>query len=467
MRRFWFLISFLLISWSGFSQGYKIEIKVDGMADSTIYLAYHYGNKKFMYDTIIMDHQGKVIVEGEDPLPGGVYLVVMPQMNYFEMLIGENQEFSVETKTGNFLETLKFTGSPENTAFLEYQKFMVDINKKNSELRELLIKYVMKPDSLFIIQDQLDENQKKIEDYLTNLNKNFPGSFMSDLLNAMAQPEIPAFEIPDDVVNRDSVRMVRTYSYLRDHYFDKVNFANEKLIRTPVLQSKLNMYFNRVLVQIPDSITPQIDKIINLASINDEMYQYVVIFALNNFLESKVMGMDAVFVNVAEKYYLSGKTPWVDSTYISKLNERVVRIRPTLIGRKAADLKMETITGEWVSLHQTDAKFTVLYFWEPNCGFCKEAMPKLYELYEKYRDRGVKIFAIDTQDDKKAWEDYVNEHGYDWINAWDPKQESYFRFFYDINSTPVIYLLDENKTIIAKRIDVESLDQMLWQLLGG
>ena len=467
MRRFVFLISFLLISWSGFSQGYRIEIKVDGMADSNIYIAFHYGDKKFIYDSLTMDHQGKVIVEGEESLPGGVYLVIMPQMNYFEMLVGENQEFSVETKTGNFLETLQFTGSSENTAFLEYQKFLVDINMKNSELRNLLKKYVTKPDSLFIIQDQLDENQKKTEDYLTNLHKNFPGSFLSDLINAMARPEIPAFEIPGDVVNRDSVQMVRTYSYLRDHYFDKVNFANEKLIRTPVLQSKLNIYFNRVLVQIPDSIIPQIDKIISLTSITEEMYQYLVTFALNNFLESKVMGMDEVFVNVAEKYYLSGKTPWVDSKYISNLNERVIRIRPTLIGRKAADLKMETITGEWISLHQTDAKFTVLYFWEPNCGFCKEAMPKLYELYEKYRGRGVKVFAIDTQNDKKAWEDYLNEHSFDWINAWDPKQESYFRYFYDINSTPVIYLLDENKTIIAKRIDVESLDQILGQLLGG
>ncbi len=454
------------LSFNGWSQGHKIEITVNGMADSTVYFAYHYGEKKYILDTLVADKNSRVVIEGKDPLPGGVYLVVYPQMRYFELLMGDDQEFSVEADTENFLETLKFTGSEENTAFLEYQRFLVKKNKENQRLKEEQKKHITNTDSLFIIQDQLDKNDQLVKDYVKELNKKYPGSFLVDLLNAMTPPEKPDVVIPDNVPNRDSLSMVLTYGYLRDHFFDNVNFADEKLIRTPVLESKMKQYFNNILIQIPDSVIPPLDRVVMMAKANGEMYKYSVIFLLNNFLESNIMGMDEVFVHVAEKYYLSGEAPWADSAYIEKLYERVLSIRPNLIGRKAPDLKMETITGEWVDLHEEEAPYMVLYFWEPNCGFCKKATPKLKEIYNKYREKGLKVFAVDTQGNKEEWKKYVDENGLDWINAWDPNNQTFFRTFYDVYSTPTMYLLDKNKIIIAKRIDMDSLGKMLEQLFG-
>jgi len=283
----------------------------------------------------------------------------------------------------------------------------------------------------------------------------------------MIPPDVPEFSLPETIENKDSVKMIRTYLFLRDHFFDNIDFSDSRLIRTPVLQNKLDQYFNHILLQVPDSIMPQIDILTEKAKVNKEMYQYVVIFCLNNFLESKIMGMDEVFVRVADKYYLKGEAPWADSTYLATLSDRVNKIRPNLIGKKAQDLKMETITGEWVDLYEINAKYIVLYFWEPNCGFCKKATPKMYELYQKYKDKGLEVFAVDTQDNREEWEKYLNEKGYDWINAWDPKQTTYFKYFYDIYSTPTIYLLDQNKTIIAKRIDVEVVGKILDRLINS
>ncbi len=460
------LIVFISLSFNIWSQGHKIEISVPGMADSTVYLAYHYGEKKFILDTLVADKNSTVVIEGKDPLPGGVYLVVYPGMKYFEILMGDDQNFSVEASSDNFLETLKFTGSEENTAFLEYQRFLVKTNKENQSLKEKQKKHITNTDSLFIIQDQLDKNDQRVKEYVKELNKKYPGTFLVDLLNAMTPPDMPEVVIPDNVPNRDSLNMVLTYGYLRDHFFDNVNFADDKLIRTPVLESKMKQYFNNILIQVPDSVIPPLDRVIMTARANEEMYKYSVIFLLNNFLESNIMGMDEVFVYVAEKYYLSGEAPWADSVYIEKLYERVLSIRPNLIGRKAPDLKMETITGEWVDLHEEEAPYMVLYFWEPNCGFCKKSTPQLKEIYNKYREKGLKVFAVDTQGNKEEWEKYVNDNGLDWINAWDPTNHTFFRTFYDVYSTPTMYLLDKNKIIIAKRIDMESLDQMLGQLFG-
>ncbi len=465
-----FILPILLVLFSippqVYSQGHEINITIVGAADSTLFFAYNYGDKKFVRDTLVADQNGTIVVKGDESLPGGVYLVVLPDFKYFEFLVSDDQKFSIQTDYNKLLESLEFTGSKENSAFLEYQQFTMKINQSNQVLKEKQKNNLTNLDSLFIIQDQLDQNTLKVETYLTELITKYEGTFLGDLLNAMAPIDDPEIVVPDDVENPDSVRMIRSYGYFRDHYFDKVNFENSDLIRTPILMNKLNQYFNRMLVQTPDSIIPQVEMVVKKAKVNADMYQYVLVYTLNNYLESKIMGLDEVFVLIADKYYLSGEAPWVDSTYMARLNDRVMKVRPNLIGRKAQDLKMETLSGEWISLHQVDRKFIIVYFWEPNCGFCKEATPKLYEIYQKYQNKGMEVLAVYTQQDKEEWENYINETGYDWINAWDPDQQTYFRYYYDVYTTPTLYVLDRNKTIVAKRIDMESLEQMMDQLLN-
>lgn len=468
MKKYILLILIIIFSIpsKSYSQGHKIDITVTGTADSTIYFAYYYGDKKFVYDTLKADKNGTIVVQGEEKLPGGVYLVVLPDYRYFEMLISDDQEFSVNTKIGDLLPSLSFSGSEENSAFIEYQRLSIKINENNKVLKSQQKAYLTNLDSLFMIQDQLDENNKIIELYLNNLTTKYKGTFLGDLLNAMAPPDEPEIVLPEGTPNPDSVRIMLNYGHLRDHYFDKINFANSNLIRTPILLNKMNQYFNRLLVQTPDSIIPQVDMVVKKATVNSDMYQFVVVYALNNYLESKIMGLDEVFVHIADEYYIKGEAPWADSTFMARLTDRVIKIKPNLIGRKAQDLKMETNSGEWISLHQVDRKFIVIYFWEPNCGFCKETTPKLYEIYQKYRDKGMEVMAVYTQQDKEEWDKYINETGYDWINAWDPNQQTYFRYYYDVHSTPTLYLLDRDKTIIAKRIDMVSLDQMMENLLN-
>ena len=104
----------------------------------------------------------------------------------------------------------------------------------------------------------------------------------------------------------------------------------------------------------------------------------------------------------------------------------------------------------------------VLFFYEPGCGHCKKATPKLKQLADKYWEKGVEVLGVYTQFKKEEWLEFIKEQGLEnWINAWDPYNQSHFRTNYDVRSTPSIYLLDKNKNIIGKRIDVETLEQML------
>ena len=179
--------------------------------------------------------------------------------------------------------------------------------------------------------------------------------------------------------------------------------------------------------------------------------------------------MDKVFLDIAKNYYLSGKADWVDSTFLSKLRDRVRKIEPNIIGEKAHDLKpMELPNGAFTSLYKVDADYTILVFWDPGCGHCKKAMPKIKKIHDKFKNKGVEVFAVCTITDTAEWKKFIREKNLeDFINVIDRYNLSHFRDYYDIYSTPVIYLLDKDKKILAKRIDPEQLDELLEFKING
>ena len=296
-----------------------------------------------------------------------------------------------------------------------------------------------------------------MKSYLNDVINENKGNLLSLLIKSMLPVDVPAIVLPPNTVNPDSVRYFREYMYKKDHFFDNIDLADERLLRTPILQGKLNMFFTNVVIQLPDSINKEIDKVIAKCSKNYKMFQFIAVFLFNHFRESEVMGHDAVMVKLADDIYLSGKADWTTKEWRDNLRKEVDRIRPNLIGMKGHDLIMDTFTGSLVSLYDIKKEFTILVFWEPDCGHCQEAMPKLKEYYDKAKDQSIEVFAVCTQTDKAKWEKFIKDKDLNWINGWDPKRTTNFDYYYNVQSTPTIYILDKNKVIIAKKLSVENI----------
>lgn len=250
---------------------------------------------------------------------------------------------------------------------------------------------------------------------------------------------------------------------MKDHYFDNTDLSDARLIRTPFFHSKLERYFNQILIPIPDTVASQSIRLIEKARPDKEMFRYMVQFIFNHVNNSQIMGMDAVTVALAEKYYLTGEADWATEEFLTSLRQRIQEIKPTLLGQVAHDLRMESIDGQVYRLHEVNAPVTILVFYEPDCGHCKKEIPRLYqEIFEPYQSKGVKVFAVYNLNNRDDWEQFVNDHGMiGWINVYDPYHRTQFRNYYDIKSTPMIYVLDKDKKIIAKRIDVAQLPAFL------
>jgi thiol-disulfide isomerase/thioredoxin len=109
-------------------------------------------------------------------------------------------------------------------------------------------------------------------------------------------------------------------------------------------------------------------------------------------------------------------------------------------------------------------KFTAILFWDITCSHCRKTIQELYTEYEKLKDKGltvITVMTVNTKEAKGKWIDFVNEHQmFGWTNAWSPYSVK-FRTAYDISSTPLLFLLNEDEEIIGKRLSPEQLELFL------
>ncbi len=445
------------LSFGQIKKGYEIDLTIKGLNDSTVYLAYHFGDKQYIKDTLKLDNKGYGRLTGQESLPQGIYMIVLPGMKYFEVLISNDQFFSLSCTYTDYYNTLKYNGSTENTAFIDYQKNWLALQQKSGGISKRIQNNKQNSDSLKTLTARQKEQEKEMKTYLKEVIKSNEGNLLATLVKALLPIDIPEFKIPSYVLNPDSVRWIMNYNYNKNHFFDNIDLTDEKLLRTPILYARLNAFFSNVVIQSADSINLEIDRLIAKCSGNYKVFQYISVFLFNHFRESEIMGHDAVIVKLADDIYLSGKADWVSSEFKDDLRKQVELIRPNLIGKKGENLVMDSYKGVFVSLYDIEKEFTILYFWEPDCGHCKEATPKLAAYYEQAKGHGIEIFAICTISDKQKWAKYIEENNLNWINGWDPERLSHFDYYYNIQSTPMVYILDKNKTIIAKKIAVEEI----------
>jgi len=366
----------------------RIKLKIKGIRDTTLYLANYFGDKILRVDSIRLNHEGVGIFTRNKAQKEGLYLFYLNEKNYFEFLIGNNQQFSIEADFSNNSKN-KFAGADETIAFHEYQLFLAKQKAKQAAIQDRLKAIPEKSDSVKILQKELSALNDEMENYWKVKSEKFKGTFLSDFYRSMIIPVADEPQIPAHAKNPDSLRWVYRYNFLKNHYWDNFNFARSGLIRTPVFQEKLNTYFKNMILQIPDSLINPMIQLIEKSRKSEEVYHYVFLYLLNESNQSQIMGMDKVFVILSEKYVLKDPKTWLDSTIVAKIKERVIAVKPNLIGNIAPELKLPDSEGNFYSLKQMNAKFTLLYFWEPDCSHCQKTTPILNkDLFQELKKKG-------------------------------------------------------------------------------
>ncbi len=447
--------------------GYNISLEIKNLANKEVILVYYFNKQMYVSDTALTNQHGKTVFEGEEPLQGGLYFFYLPNGKHFDVLIDKEQYFAISTDTANLINNMQISNSEDAQLFLNYQKFLNKQQIKANELNEKLNSNDIDSKEKEKLIEELQNVNKEVNDYWDDVINKHPDSFTATFIKSMQEPSLPDFDIPSDSDNPDSLLFIKQYDFFRHHYFDNIDLRDERLLRTPFFTQRLDNYFTRGLIQAPDTVALASIELIEKSADNEKMFRFILQYCFNRANESNIMGMDAVMVELAEKYYLTGKATWVSDQFLETLQERINAIKPTLIGNTASNLVMTDINGNKQELFKVEANITIITFFEPSCGHCKVEIPNLYkEIYLKYRDKGLEFFTVYTLDNKEEWNDFIEKYEMtDWINVYDPYNQSGFRQNYDVRATPMIYVLDKDKKIVAKKIDSAQLPGFIEFLL--
>ena len=136
-------------------------------------------------------------------------------------------------------------------------------------------------------------------------------------------------------------------------------------------------------------------------------------------------------------------------------------MEPLLLGKVVKNLILPDSNGVYQALLAVNAPFTILYFWDPDCGHCKKVTPKVKAYYDKVKSKGIKVFAVCTEVEMEKWKKYIAENKLDWINVADPELHNNFRQDFDIQTTPQIFILDKDKKILARKLDEDNMEKVL------
>lgn len=451
------------------SAGYNIAFTLTPYKNTKLYLGTTMGKNYILVDSTIVNAQSSGVFKGKNKLVPGIYFFVSPNRSkLFDFLVDAPQHFTV-TGDSSAPEPTTITGSADNTLFLNYTKFLSDIGPKMSQLDVQLKDPNINKEKSDAIKLQLAGYNKQLNDYRRDIIKTHPNSLLTVLFNLMKFPEMPTNLPLKADGTKDSTYIGQ---YIKEHYWDDVAFNDDRILHTPpqLFDQKLENYLKYYVSPDPDSISTEINYMLLYARTSKEMYHYLLGRFTDKYINPEIMGQDKVFAFLFENYFAKGDTLWLNATQRKYIFDRYWSIVSNLPGKPAPELELVDTAGKKTSLHDVKAPFTFVIFWDPTCSHCKEEVPRYDSLYEaKWKAEGVKIFAVNVNEaTKNEWTDFIKEHKLNgWVHAWQTKeahdadtkaQRPNFRQLYDVMQTPTMYLLDDKKNIIAKKLSLQQFD---------
>ncbi len=452
----------------GEKEGYSIRIRLDGCSvNDSVFLA------RFRGSQIENLHTEKVAPKGNrfsgvDPLKPGMYATGIKGKDIIEFMISDSldQQFSIFADITKVTATLAFKNSPENSALADFTRYLEDNGNRRKDLQRKLLRFNWQADSVKKFNAAVVQLTTGMKNRTDSLKKEFPGSLLTLNIGLIIYPEIPEPAVNAEGSDREPDIQEMAYRYYTNHFFDGTDFSDPRLVTIPLYEKKLAYYFQQVVQPHPDSIYQRIDKILELAGKNQDVYNFTVRSLYGLYRKSSDPENLRVSALIGENYILSEPDRWNDPAFVEKVRERTEKSKLNPVGQTATDLRLETLSGEKLRLSDVKAALTILYFFNPDCEACGPITGHLSLVYRKYQEQGVKVFAVYLDRQKQKWEKYIASSRLDWLNVYDPDGNERIEERYDIYAIPMIYLLDSEKRVIAKDVPIEKLEDLLISKTG-
>ncbi len=434
--------------------GLNIELQLTGSNSSFVYLAGFYGDQYFTVDSFAVNTDGRCLISRPQPLKQGLYYLA-PNVDQvtLQILLTADQDFSLVFDVRNPIQTMEVSGSKENSLLYENLRFEETYQANYQPLRAQLSAYPEGSEQYTAIAQQLTEMVDARRAHIEGYRKNHPDAFFTKFKLAGQNPPIPEPRKPDGTIDQE----LQSYLYT-NAYWDDMDFTDERLLNTPVYSNKLKTFFERIVAQQPDSIIKYADMVTRRSMANDSLFKFTANWIGVKYKEPSFMGADAVYVHMVQNFFTPELAHWAPEYELQALQQDAGIRASSILGVQAQQLDVKDENDLPISLLDTDSEIIVLYIYTPECENCQKETPLVLDVYRKWKNRGVDVFALCTAPDAEVCKKYIRANNLDWRNGIDPSVESNYTFKYHIDITPEIYVIDRDRTIVGKDLKAFQLE---------
>jgi peroxiredoxin len=425
------------------------EIKNSG--GKKLFLYGYYGEKLDRIDSVTCDPSGHFEIQLKPGTPAGLYRLASGKETLLDLVLNK-EDVTFATNEGMSPDSTVFTGSTENRI---YYSLLAAMRKSQSKLELLLPLLDFYPEKDTYYQytakeyEALQISGKRTFDSLSSL---YPGSFAVRMFRLQQTP----------FLSSSLSREART-DYLKQHYFDNVDFSDTLVLRSPAWANKavsyLSLYSNNKYTQkqLESEFIKAVTVMLSKAAVNAAVYKFLLDYYVGGFDKYH---FDAVITYIADNF----QDPYSceDQARKTALQKKLENFKKISIGKIAPDISVPDARGKMIRLSEINAPFTLLVFWSSQCSHCINMMPKLKQFYDGQKPLRMEILAVSLDTSRTEWTTFIRQEKLPWLNASELKGfSSVSADEYNIFATPTMFLLDREKKILAKPISYPELERNL------
>ena len=236
------------------------------------------------------------------------------------------------------------------------------------------------------------------------------------------------------------------------HFWDGIEAFDGPTGENPVMASQLDFYFDKMVAPLPDSITLEIARLVERIGGNTDLRDFILWQLLEKYRHPEYMTQDQVFVWLYDQYFSQLDIKDLHATNLALIQEKAERLRRLALFNVAPAIKL----NDSIDLQAIESDYTILLFYDHDCDVCQQEMRDLDSVCVEHPE--ISVIAIDMNLDSSGGFAIRSQENGDLKSPiqhhriTNPSELIALSDAYDIETTPLIYVLDSDKRIIAKKI---------------
>jgi peroxiredoxin len=440
-------------------QPYVIQGNIQHADRGMIYLASFYRDR-FMVTDSVESSTGEFHFILSAEKPAGIYRLIYTEVyggirteNRFVEFIYNRGDIRFNVTGGEDGPVPHFENSVENQVYFAFMTFQLDYETRLMKVYGKLFPARPQDPEYRSAASRYEALQEGRNRFMDSLSAIYPGLYATRIMNAFRVPVVPA-----SISHRERI------DTLKKIFFERAAIDDPSLLYAPVYTFRLVDYLSLYkvdtlsLAEQEQQFIEAVDQIMVNVAPDPELRSFVVEFMLEGF---ELLGMEQVQLHLADHYLDES----CGSDIAELVRSRMEGARKMAVGSTAPDFVVRDVDGRNRRLSELPNPYVLVMFWASSCEHCRKLIPELHEWYLRENDLELEVVAISVDTLEADFRRFAGEVDMRWITAHDPLGwYGKVPGDYHIYATPSLFLLDRNRTILARPVNFRQFQKALRRL---